>query len=40
MSLGMLILIGLAIAIGVAAMTLSWRLVNKLSNERPLDDDR
>jgi hypothetical protein len=40
MSLGMLLLIALAIAVGATAMTLSWRLVNKLSNERSLDDDR
>jgi hypothetical protein len=37
MSLGMLLLIGLAIAVAVTAMRLSWRLVNKLSEERPLD---
>jgi len=36
----MLILIGLAIVVGITAMGLSWRLVNKLSDERPPDDDR
>ena len=40
MTLGSLLLIGLAVVVGVAAMRLSWRLVNKLSDERPLDDDR
>ena len=40
MNLGMLLLIGLAIAVGVTAMRLSWRIVNKISDERPLDDDQ
>ena len=39
MNLGMLLLIGLAIAVGVTAMRLSWRLVNKLSDERPMNED-
>jgi hypothetical protein len=40
MSLGMLLLIGLAITIGITAMRLSWRLVNKIGDERPMNDDR
>jgi hypothetical protein len=45
MNLGMLLLIGLAIVVAVVGMRLSWRLVNKISDEpvageeRPTDDD-
>ena len=39
MTLGMLLLIGLAVAIGVIAMRLSWRLVNKLGDEPALRDE-
>ena len=39
MTLGMLLLIGLAVAIGVIAMRLSWRLVNKLGDETALGDE-
>lgn len=39
MSLGSLLLIGLAVVVGITAMRLSWRLVNKMSDERPMDDD-
>ncbi len=39
MTLGSLLLIGLAIAVGVTALRLSWRIVNKLTDERPSDDD-
>ena len=39
MNLGMLLLIGFGVLVGVVAMRLSWRMVNKLADERPMNED-
>ena len=38
MTLGMYIITGFAVLVGAACMIGSWRLVNKLGEEKPLNE--
>ena len=37
MALGMYIITGFAAMVGISALVFSWRLVNKFSEEKPLN---
>jgi hypothetical protein len=36
----MIVMTTLAVTVGVVAMRLSWRLVNRISEERPQNEER